>query len=321
MIHLRDSPAAPARAARCRAAAILLTLGAVAAGCGTAVPAHLSADGQAPAVESTGRLEVAPSSPDAAAASATPAVPVVRIATDLVGREVKPGVWVITHRRPMPANSLVVVGASSLLLVDTPWNAAATEALLGWLDERFGARRKQAVSTHFHQDAIGGNGVLRRAGVSITGLGHTKFLVERRAPARLHELRRSLTGQPYDRALLAGAEFVPPNSLFQASRLGLLLDREPYVLLYPGPAHSFDNLAVYLPERNVLFGGCMVKAGSSLGFTGDADLANWPAALAKLQELEVEVVVPGHGARFDADLLQHTLGLLAEVAKQPAGSG
>lgn len=252
--------------------------------------------------------------------ASAPAVPVVRIAPDLAAREIRKGVWVITHQRPYPANSLVVEGAASLLLVDTPWTAAATQKLLAWLDERFGPRRKQAVSTHFHQDAIGGNGVLRRAGVSITGLAHTRYLVEHRAPKRLRDMRRSLAQRPYDRALLAGAELVPPNSLFQASRFGLMLDREPYVLLYPGPAHSFDNLAVYLPERKLLFGGCMVKAGSSLGFTGDADLENWPGAIAKLQELELEAVVPGHGEQFGPDLLQHTLDLLDEATRR-AGEG
>ncbi len=55
----------------------------------------------------------------------------------------------------------------------------------------------------------------------------------------------------------------------------------------------------------------MVRGGESLGYLGDSGLEHWPEAIRKLQQYEVEVVVPGHGERLDPGLLEHTLELLA----------
>ena len=49
-----------------------------------------------------------------------------------------------------------------------------------------------------------------------------------------------------------------------------------------------------------------------MGYTGDADLAEWPATITSLKSLGATVIVPGHGDRFDAGLLDHTLAILRD---------
>ncbi len=85
-------------------------------------------------------------------------------------------------------------------------------------------------------------------------------------------------------------------------------------LLHPGAAHSPDNIVVFFPRRGVLFGGCMIKGGASLGNLTDADLQSWPAAIGRLQALSPRVVVPGHDERLDPGQLDNTLRLLAQEA-------
>ena len=55
----------------------------------------------------------------------------------------------------------------------------------------------------------------------------------------------------------------------------------PVELFYPGAAHSTDNLVVYVPSANVLYGGCAVHelSSTSAGNVADADLAEWPPPL------------------------------------------
>ena len=72
----------------------------------------------------------------------------------------------------------------------------------------------------------------------------------------------------------------------------------PVELFYPGAAHSTDNLVVYVPSANVLYGGCAVHelSSTSAGNVADADLAEWPTSVERIQTLpEAEVVIPGHG--------------------------
>ena len=74
----------------------------------------------------------------------------------------------------------------------------------------------------------------------------------------------------------------------------------PVELFYPGAAHSTDNLVVYVPSANVLYGGCAVHelSSTSAGNVADADLAEWPTSVERIQKHypEAEVVIPGHGS-------------------------
>jgi metallo-beta-lactamase class B len=78
---------------------------------------------------------------------------------------------------------------------------------------------------------------------------------------------------------------------------------------------------VSLPASRVLFGGCLVKAedATSMGFTGEADLAHWPRAVAAVEERfpQAQIVVPGHGPVGTRQALVHTRELLASRAAAP----
>jgi glyoxylase-like metal-dependent hydrolase (beta-lactamase superfamily II) len=71
---------------------------------------------------------------------------------------------------------------------------------------------------------------------------------------------------------------------------------------------------VWIPQEKILFGGCMLKAlaWNGLGFTGDADVEEWPNTLNRLLEdfSGAEIVIPGHGDYSDLSLVYHTLELL-----------
>ena len=88
----------------------------------------------------------------------------------------------------------------------------------------------------------------------------------------------------------------------------------PVELFYPGAAHSTDNLVVYVPSANVLYGGCAVHelSSTSAGNVADADLAEWPTSVERIQKHypEAEVVIPGHGLPGGLDLLQHTANVV-----------
>ena len=60
----------------------------------------------------------------------------------------------------------------------------------------------------------------------------------------------------------------------------------PVELFYPGAAHSTDNLVVYVPSANVLYGGCAVHelSSTSAGNVADADLAEWPTSVERIQK-------------------------------------
>jgi len=196
-----------------------------------------------------------------------------------------------TGAHAVPSNGLIAVTERGLLLVDTAWTDAETEAVLAWGDRRFHRPWIGAVITHDHDDRAGGLAALERRHIPVAALDLTVAKLTRRGV-------RGVT------------------TLFRA-RDGAFKDPRGFEAFYPGPGHASDNIVLRFPE--LVYGGCLVKSteATDLGFTGDADLAAWPAAIRGVRARYSDPnILPGHGP-LDAsgEAYQHTLDLLAKATR------
>ena len=223
----------------------------------------------------------------------------VDLGEDLKLIELGPGLWrhvstFVLVSRPTPANGLVLMTESEALLIDTPWTDDQTDRLLDWIEENRGLSVEGVVATHFHPDCMGGIGAAHRRGIPTYGLSLTA------------ELAREDGSQP-------------PKVLFTES-LELSLDGDHLELFYPGPGHSHDNIVVWLEDRKVLFGGCLIKnaATKHIGYLGDAEVDRWAYSVEKVRARypAAALIVPGHGQPGGWDLIDNTLALVAEHAEE-----
>lgn len=238
------------------------------------------------------------------------------IGDDLVAEPLEGGrAWRILHREPIPANSLVYITEAGVpVMADTPWTPEATSALLDWIVSRFGRLPAFATISHFHFDASGGIGVLRARGVRVVASTQTAQLLRERGPGMLEELARE-HGDAF-----RGWTIGEPDVLFEPSEgYSEQVGGETIRVVFPGAAHTSDNVVTFFPETGILFGGCMIKGGADLGYLGDADLESYPAAAARVEALGARVVIAGHGDRFDAEQVAHTRAL-AEAARASRSS-
>jgi glyoxylase-like metal-dependent hydrolase (beta-lactamase superfamily II) len=214
--------------------------------------------------------------------------------------------WIVTHEEPISANSLVLVADDgSPILADTPWTPAATRELLDWVVLRFGRLPVLATVSHYHLDAAGGIGPLLEAGVRVVASTDTARLLAERGPSMQSTLAEQ-HGSDF-----TGWSAPQPNETFRpGDGHSVRIGGTAVQVIFPGAAHSPDNVVTWFPETRILFGGCMVKGGDSLGYLGDADLETYPAAVQALRELSPRIVVPGHGDRTDVAQLDNTLRLV-----------
>lgn len=186
------------------------------------------------------------------------------------------------------ANGMLLIGTETITIIDAPWTPSASRDLLDWLDSHYAGRPLRLVITHAHDDRVGG----------------IEPFAERLVPVYSQQATARKAREQ---------GWTAPNFVFDAN-LPLRSGNRAVELFFPGPAHSADNILVWFPEEQVLFGGCMVKSrhASSLGYLGDADRQHWPQALrqALARYPDVRQVVPGHGLPGDTDLIEHTLELL-----------
>jgi metallo-beta-lactamase class B len=183
---------------------------------------------------------------------------------------------VVVHRSTdangIPSNGLIVVTQRGLLLIDTAWSEAQTDAILNHGSMLFKRPWLGALITHDHNDRAGGVGALLRRRIPVAAMDLTVAKLNKRG---VHGVLQ----------------------LF-AARDGEHVDPRGFVAFYPGPGHAPDNIVIKIDD--IVFGGCLIKSTEArdLGFTGDADLAAWPAAVRRVIERYPEdgtTIIPGHG--------------------------
>jgi len=221
---------------------------------------------------------------------------------DLRVEPVAPGVFrhvsvrVVPDFGPVPANGLIVIGDDAAALIDTPWTDTQTARLFDYVEGEFGVKILHVVPTHSHGDCAGGLAEAHRRGARSHALQLTADLAEK-------------AGEP-----------IPQRTFAERDRFSLGgIDVE---LRYFGGGHTRDNIVAWLPQRKLLFGGCLVKrSGGSAGYTAEADLAAWPGTLRKVIAAypEMRIVVPGHGSPGTIDYLNYTLELAEEFLTVPRG--
>ncbi|MEB0277053.1 subclass B1 metallo-beta-lactamase [Mucilaginibacter sp. 5C4] len=190
---------------------------------------------------------------------------------------------------PFPANSLLAVTPKGVVLVNTPWGDEQTQELVDSVKRRFNKKIIFCVATHFHDDCVAGFNILKKQGAKTYASKQTYALAKKE--------KNELPQYTFAR-----------DTTFNIGGVKL----QTY---YPGAGHTSDNIVVWLPQGNVLFGGCLVKSldADTKGFTGDADLNHWPVAIknVKTKFPTAQYLVPGHqGWQGGTKQLSHTLKIV-----------
>lgn len=188
------------------------------------------------------------------------------------------------------ANGLVIIKNNKALLIDTPWNDDQTKVLDEWVLETLHAPIQTVIVSHWHEDRMGGLSYLQTKGVKSYANRQTIELAKTK-------------GLPL------------PETGFTDS-LNINFKGIDIKLYYPGRGHTTDNIIVWIPSENILFGGCLVKdiKSENLGNLADADVPAWPQSIKWIRDkfTNVKTVIPGHGNIGDSKLLEHTSELLNE---------
>lgn len=240
----------------------------------------------------------------------------IKLSDDLVISKLSDTVYVVTHYFPWESNSLILKASDNeIVLIDTPYNVKATSLMMNWINNNLKPNKITAINTGFHIDNLGGNQLLRELNIDIYGADRTCTLVDERGQQTQQQLISWLTPeQEQIKRVFESMTFVKPNKIYKIEE-GLLLNigNLSIEVYFPGESHSPDNVVVYIKELKLLFGGCMVKSLSSnnLGFTGDANLSEWPKSLKKVQEKFpfATLVIPHHGRWGNNELIEHTIQL------------
>ncbi len=201
-------------------------------------------------------------------------------------------------------NSSFVITSEGIVVVDTPY--LPTDAVR-WRDEikRRGEVRF-VLNTEHHRDHVTGNYFFSATVVSSQGV-RAAFGTSLGTPEDVRQRVKEMDPQGF--SLVQDYQPRPPAITF-SERLTLYTGKHTFELMHL-PGHTSGQVGVYVPRERVFFTGDNFANGwqPSLAYACPIE---WLESLRKIEALDAEVVVPGHGMVGDKKALRKFRAFLEE---------
>lgn len=188
------------------------------------------------------------------------------------------------------SNAGFVVTPAGVVVFDSLGTPSLAQAMLGEIRKITDAPILRVIVSHYHADHYYGLQVFKDAGAEIWAHAYARGAT-RHIAARLRFEQRKEVLDPWvsqDRQRFIEADvWLEGDTDFELGGVR-------FQVRHVGPAHSPEDLALYVVGDGVLYAGDLVFKGR-VPFVGEADSRLWLAALDRLLALNPKVLVPGHG--------------------------
>jgi glyoxylase-like metal-dependent hydrolase (beta-lactamase superfamily II) len=240
-------------------------------------------------------------------------------APPMVPQQVSASAWYVqgvsalgsTANQNFISNAGFVITQTGVVVIDALGSPPLTQRLAYEIKKITPLPITHVLVTHYHADHVYGLQTFKALGARI--LAHRAsllYLNSDTAGLRLRASREELFPWVDDNTRLIEAdEWIDTTQ-------ELFIGGIRFVIKPVGPAHTPEDLAVYLPDQKILFAGDLVFR-SRIPFVGQADSRHWITAIDELLGFDTAAIVPGHGpmsqeARKD---MQQTRDYLVYVRK------
>jgi glyoxylase-like metal-dependent hydrolase (beta-lactamase superfamily II) len=198
----------------------------------------------------------------------------------------------------------VITGSGASMLVDTLFDLATTREMLDGIaavTERSPLRT--LVNTHSDGDHYFGNELVAARDVEIVASEAAAALMTQHSVDELAALKRA-DGPLGEFARVAFGPFTfdgitstGPTRTF-SGELNIDVGGREVRLIQVGPAHTPGDVLVHVPDARLMFAGdILFIGGTPIIWAGPAE--RWIAACDLLLDLDLDVIVPGHGPVTD----------------------
>jgi cyclase len=209
-------------------------------------------------------------------------------------------------------NTGFLVGSDGVTVIDTCFTERRTRLFLDAMRRVTALPLRTLVNTHHHGDHTHGNYLLLPAA---TIIGHE--LCRQEVIAAGHGAAALFPGVDWGKI-----EIAPPFVTLE-ERLNLHVGDLKVELIYVGPAHTTNDIIVWIPQRKVLFAGDIIfNRGTPFALMGS--VAGWLEALETLRALGPETIVPGHGPLCGPEVVDEVgdyLRFVQEAARKGLEAG
>jgi glyoxylase-like metal-dependent hydrolase (beta-lactamase superfamily II) len=198
------------------------------------------------------------------------------------------------------SNAGFMTGDDGLLVIDATMVASMAEAFIKEIRRVSNQSFRHLINTHSHPDHTGGNRLFGGAEI----ISHRICLEEmqrglnrtpgERPPGPLFAMRTPAMERMFSQMDNDPDRRVVLPTVTYEDKMTLLYGDTEVELLYYGPAHTFGDTLVYFPQSKVLFAGD-VAFFYSMPLAASGKVGSWMRVIDRVMELDIELIVPGHG--------------------------
>ena len=214
---------------------------------------------------------------------------------NLQAEAVAEDVWVLFG---LGGNVTVIRTGEGAVLVDSMTFRATGKRIRRMAEQLTGEPVRMVINTHYHLDHTHGNPAFAE---------DTRIVSTQRTLEYLQHL---------DADYFSGGTGLP-NDTFEGEHYRLEVGDKSLLLLYPGRGHTDGDLVVLLEDEGIVNMGDLHfnRYYPNIDLEAGGSVQQWGQSLARVLEMDFEVVVPGHGEVTDREGLQDYQRFIRNLAE------
>ena len=227
--------------------------------------------------------------------------------------EITPGVIAVTRLvhffAEIGVNAGIIHTPGSVIFIDSGMSAYSGAYLWNLAKERMSSSKDlYLILTHKDSDHYFGMSEIQKHGATVISHEHTAEYITANDDLSTNPIAIRIRKR-YHPVDVLGEVIVsrPERTIIQDTTLDL--GEEIQLLSVPG--HTPGDIAVYHPRSKVLFAGDAVLEGMDPYIRPDSiNIDTWIGNLERLKELDIEWILPGHGALSKPDIIDSNITYL-----------
>jgi cyclase len=227
-------------------------------------------------------------------------------------QEIAPGVFVFTKLvhffQKIGVNAGIIQTPESIIFIDSGMSAYSGAFLYDFAKERMkGDEDLYLILTHKDTDHCFGMNEMKKHGAIVIAHEHTAEIIFEESNISNNRIAKMIK-RTYTQEVLGEAVLSRPDQTINMDTV-LNLGDEIHLLSVPG--HTPGDIAVYHPRSKVLFAGDAILEGMDPYVRPDSiSIKTWIKNLERLKKLDIEWILPGHGALSKPDIIDSNIQFL-----------